>query len=151
MDSKLGWLVLSTTLFGGGVAWGIAKIHSLDKQIKRMKFYRSYHDTIKELEITTTPPGPDQIGAIKRLYRDKTRNCWVDAGGKAYPIEVLGVEPLDVYYGFGEFTKSDIIADLNNHAVRYGANAYALSESTLWVHRNTALAVLFLKILNQEV
>ncbi len=137
-------------IVGGMVAFMTLRDRSLGRSLAEIRFRNQYKTALGEAAESFSPPSVGDLGALVRLYRDQVKEAWVDGSGEAREVEPLATEPLNVYYGFGDYQRSDVIAAITKQASKYAADAYALSPNTLYVHRDTVLSAMFFKMIKQE-
>src|SRR3989338_1681912 len=135
-----------------GVAGGmIALINlftwGLERSVAKRRFRNQYKTALGEAAESFSPPSVGDLGALVRLYRDQVKESWVDGSGEVRKVEPLATEPLNVYYGGGDYQQSDVIAAIAKQASKYTADAYVLSPNTLYVHRDTVLSAMFFKMI----
>lgn len=125
-------------------------IRRLERSMAERQFRNQYKTALGETAERFSPPSVGDLGALVRLYRDQIKEAWVDGSGEAREVEPLATEPLNVYYGFGDYQRSDVIAAITKQASKYATDAYALSPNTICVHRDTVLSAMFFKMIKQE-
>lgn len=135
---------------GGVVALMNLAVKGFDRSMAEEQFRNQYKTALRETAKRFSPPSVGDLGALVRLYRDPIKEAWVDGSGEAREVEPLATEPLNVYYGFGDYQRSDVIAAIAKQASKYVADAYALSPNTIYVHRDTVLSAMFFKLIKQE-
>ncbi len=139
-------------IFGVPAAIGFPILYLSMKKIEEDIFRKQYRDALDEFNPQRNSLScAGNIGALTRIYWNRIKEAYVDDRKKIVDVKFLGSEPLNVYYGGGNYTKSDIIGQLVKHARKYGSNAYSLSDNTLYVHRDTVLAVNFFKRLEERL
>ncbi len=137
-------------ILGGMVAFITLGTRNLERSMAERRFRNQYKTALGEAAESFSPPSVGDLGALVRLYRDQVKESWVDGSGKSREVEPLATEPLNVYYGFGDYQRSDVIAAIAKQASKYAADAYALSPNTLYVHRDTVLSAMFFKMIKQK-
>lgn len=137
-------------ILGGVVAFMTLGTRGLERSMAERQFRNQYKTALGEAADSFSPPSVGDLGTLVRLYRDQIKQAWVDGSGEAREVEPLATEPLNVYYGLGDYQRSDVIAAIAKQASKYAADAYALSPNTLYVHRDTVLSAMFFKMIKQE-
>jgi len=122
----------------------------LERSMAERCFRNQYKTALGEAAESFSSPRVGDLGALVRLYRDQVKEAWVDGSGGVREVEPLATEPLNVYYGGGDYQRSDVIAAIAKQASKYAADAYALSPNTLYVHRDTVLSAMFFKMIKTE-
>lgn len=148
--NSLYYLLGMAAMFGGFIGLMKYSLYRMETAMAERRFRNQYRTALGEAEESFSPPGVGDLGALVRLYRDDVKEAWIDGSGEVREVEPLATEPLNVYYGFGDFERSDVIAAITQQASRYSADAYALSKNTLYVHRDTVLSAMFFKTIQQE-
>ncbi|GEM_PF-4682348 len=120
------------------------------KKIDERTFRNQYRTALGEAAQSFVAPSPGDLGLLVRLYWDNVQDGWRDGRGKQRQAECVGIEPLNIYYGLGDYERSDVIAKIYGHAMKYRADAYALSPGTLYVHRDTVLAVSLFRLAKEN-
>ena len=129
----------------GAIGLGYLGIKKADNDMKRGMFKEQYARAMDELGSSSAPAEFKGVGELIRLRYDHLKGIWTDEAGKPYDAKCVNIVPMDVYYGFGEFTRSDVLVSITANAEAVSANAYSIGEQTLYVHRDTVLAVAFFK------
>lgn len=143
--------LLYLLLILGGMAASLSLTNRrAERSRTERQFREQYRTALGEAAESFSPPNVGDLGALVRLYRDQIKEAWVDGKGEAREVEPLATEPLNVYYGFGDYQRSDVIAAITKQASKYAADAYALSPNTLYVHRDTVLSAVFFRMIKQE-
>lgn len=137
-------------IVGGMMAFLGLTQRILERTMAERQFRNQYKTALGEVVESFSPPGLGDLGALVRLYRDQVKEAWIDGSGEAREVEPLATEPLNVFYGFGDYQRSDIIAAIAKQASKYAADAYALSPNTLYVHRDTVLSAMFFRMMKTE-
>ena len=135
---------------GGMIALMGLSTRRLELSMAKRQFRNQYKTALGEAAESFSPPSVGDLGALVRLYRDQVKESWVDGNGGVREVEPLATEPLNVYYGGGDYQRSDVIAAIAKQASKYAADAYALSPNTLYVHRDTVLSAMFFRMIKIE-
>ena len=137
-------------IMGGMTAMmGLSK-RGLERSMLERRFRNQYKTALGEATESFSPLSVGDLGVLVRLYRDQVKESWVDGSGEVRKVEPLATEPLNVYYGGGDYQRSDVIAAIAKQASKYAADAYALSPNTLYVHRDTVLSAMFFRMIKTE-